>query len=157
MLDDVRFVICEPTPKINERLKMFEPITLPRANCVFFFEAATSEAANSGMEVPHATRVMLINASLTPHASAIAIALLRKKYLAHADRELLVSYDHLYRHLLLLVATKRQPHKEAEDEQQYKTVDVTDNCLSVTDEEAFNADQIKNNTTAAFVPEQYDM
>jgi methanol--5-hydroxybenzimidazolylcobamide Co-methyltransferase len=29
--------------------------------------------------------------------------------------------------------------------------------LSVTDEEAFNAEQIKNNTTAAFVPEQYDM
>lgn len=28
---------------------------------------------------------------------------------------------------------------------------------SVTDEEAFNAEQIKNNTTAAFVPEQYDM
>ena len=29
--------------------------------------------------------------------------------------------------------------------------------LSVGDEEAFNAEQIKNNTTAAFVPEQYDM
>ena len=29
--------------------------------------------------------------------------------------------------------------------------------LAITDEEAFIADQIKNNTTAAFVPAQYDM
>ena len=51
----------------------------PNANCVFFFNAATSEAANSGSEVPHAMSVNEINASFTPKFFAIRTALSTKK------------------------------------------------------------------------------
>ena len=75
-------VICAPTPSMSRRLKMFEPTTLPSANCVFFFAAAASEAASSGIEVPQAMRVIEMKASFTPHDLAIATALSRNISLA---------------------------------------------------------------------------
>ena len=52
---------------------------LPNANCVFFLQAAATEAANSGKDVPQAIKVNEIIASLTPQDLAITIALSTKK------------------------------------------------------------------------------
>ena len=79
MPEELSGMTCALSPKIQVILKIFEPITLPNANCVFFFSAATSEAANSGNEVPQAMSVNEINASLTPKFFAIKTALSTKK------------------------------------------------------------------------------
>ena len=71
---EVNGITCELKPKINRILKIFEPTILPNANCVFFLHAATTEAANSGNEVPQAISVSEIIASLTPHDLAILTA-----------------------------------------------------------------------------------
>ncbi len=44
-------------PKINPRLKIFEPITLPMDISVWFVAAALIVTANSGADVPNATTV----------------------------------------------------------------------------------------------------
>lgn len=53
-------------PRINRTLKTFEPRTLPMAMPLLPFLAATTLVASSGMEVPIATTVKPITASLTP-------------------------------------------------------------------------------------------
>ena len=45
------------TPRIQNVLNMFEPITLPMAMSACFLYAATAEVASSGNEVPMATTV----------------------------------------------------------------------------------------------------
>ena len=75
MSDDVSDITCELTPKMSVILKMFDPIIFPRAMLVFFFTAATTDAANSGSDVPHAISVNEMKASLTPNDFAISTAL----------------------------------------------------------------------------------
>ena len=55
--------------------EIFEPSTLPIAISALPFNADTTLAANSGSEVPPASRVMAIIDSLTPKARAISTAL----------------------------------------------------------------------------------
>lgn len=62
------------TPKINKRLKIFEPTTLPTAIPVSPLDAATIDVTSSGRLVPIATIVKPTNVSLMPHASAIFFA-----------------------------------------------------------------------------------
>ena len=52
---------------------------LPNAISVFFLTAATTDAANSGNEVPHAISVNDMKASSTPKDFAISIAFSTKK------------------------------------------------------------------------------
>ena len=59
-------------------LKIFEPMILPNANCVFFLNAATIDAANSGNDVPQAINVNEITDSLNPKSLANKIELLIK-------------------------------------------------------------------------------
>lgn len=58
------------TPVIIIRLNMFDPMTFPNASCGFFLIAATTDVISSGSDVPTATTVMPITASLMPHAFA---------------------------------------------------------------------------------------
>ena len=58
---------------------MLEPMMLPSASWVFFLNAAATDAASSGREVPHAMRVSDMNASLTPKDFATDTALSTKK------------------------------------------------------------------------------
>ena len=53
-------------PKIRNTLKILEPTTFPRAMSLSPFLAATIEVTNSGREVPTATMVRPIRASLRP-------------------------------------------------------------------------------------------
>lgn len=78
MSDDVSDITCELTPKMSVILKMFDPIIFPRAMLVFFLTAATTDAANSGRDVPQAIRVNEIKASLTPNDLATSTALSMK-------------------------------------------------------------------------------
>ena len=76
---EVRGITCELTPRMSVILNMLEPMILPKANWVFFFMAAATEAASSGSEVPQAMSVREIIASLTPNDFAICTALSTKK------------------------------------------------------------------------------
>ena len=61
-------------PKIRNTLKILEPTTFPRAMSLSPFLAATIEVTSSGREVPTATMVRPIRASLRPKALAISFA-----------------------------------------------------------------------------------
>ena len=56
-------------------LKTFEPITLPMAIADLPLRAATTLVASSGRDVPNATIVRPITASLTPQERATAVEL----------------------------------------------------------------------------------
>ena len=56
-------------------LKRLLPTTLPSAISQFFLKAAIQEVASSGSDVPNATTVRPIIASLTPNDCAILVAL----------------------------------------------------------------------------------
>ena len=58
-------------PNTKNTLKRLEPITLPTAISGFFFRAATTEVANSGSEVPPATKVKPMTDSLIPKLRAM--------------------------------------------------------------------------------------
>ena len=58
---------------------MFEPRTFPNANDGLPLNIETRLEANSGIEVPPATRVMAMTASDTPSDLAIAVALDTKR------------------------------------------------------------------------------
>ena len=58
--------IVADNPKIRRILKIFEPITLPTAISLSPFFAAIIEVTNSGSDVPKATIVRPIKASLRP-------------------------------------------------------------------------------------------
>jgi hypothetical protein len=70
---------CALRPSIQVILNIFEPIIFPRASCVFFLNAAATDAASSGNDVPHAIRVRDMKASPTPKDFAISTALSTKK------------------------------------------------------------------------------
>ena len=61
-------------PNTKNMLKRLLPITFPMAISGFFFNAATTEVANSGNEVPPATKVNPIIDSLTPRFRAMPLA-----------------------------------------------------------------------------------
>ena len=61
-------------PNTKKILNRLLPITLPMAISGFFFNAATMEVANSGSEVPPATRVSPMTDSLTPSPRAMPMA-----------------------------------------------------------------------------------
>ena len=71
-------------PKIRKILNIFEPTMLPMAISVFFLSAAVMFVAISGSEVPMATSVNPINASLTLIARAINMAFSNAKLLPTA-------------------------------------------------------------------------
>ena len=58
------------TPRIMRMLNTLLPSTLPSASSGFFFSAAVTAVMSSGSEVPTATMVMEMAASLIPHARA---------------------------------------------------------------------------------------
>ena len=58
-------------PSTKKMLNRLLPITFPIAISGFFFNAATTEVANSGSEVPPATNVSPMTDSLTPKLRAI--------------------------------------------------------------------------------------
>ena len=60
--------ITPVTPKISKMLKTFEPNTLPMAMPLLPLRAATALVASSGSDVPPATMVSPITASLMPMA-----------------------------------------------------------------------------------------
>ncbi len=60
----------DAVPKISKMLKVFEPMTLPSASSELFLREAIIEVMSSGREVPIATMVIAITASLTPQARA---------------------------------------------------------------------------------------
>ena len=60
-------------PNTKKTLNRLDPITFPIAISGFFFKAATTEVANSGREVPIATRVNPITDSPTPNDRAISL------------------------------------------------------------------------------------
>ena len=70
--------MTDDTPSIRSMLKMFEPITFPKAIWLFFLSAALIDAASSGSEVPTAITVIPIKASLTPKLLAIELPELTK-------------------------------------------------------------------------------
>ena len=59
-------VISDVMPKMNKILKILEPTTLPIAISEFFLIAATTDVKSSGRDVPSATTVRPIKASLQP-------------------------------------------------------------------------------------------
>ena len=59
--------IAEDNPIISNALKMQEPSALPSANWAFPFTAAIMQVTSSGKDVPTATIVSDITASLIPH------------------------------------------------------------------------------------------
>ena len=73
-------VIVALQPNTKNILKRLEPITFPIAISGFFFNAATTEVANSGREVPPATKVKPIIDSLTPSPRAIPEAQATKNW-----------------------------------------------------------------------------
>ena len=58
--------INDEIPRISKTLNMFEPITLPSASCGLPFRAAMLLVTSSGKDVPIATIVKDITASLIP-------------------------------------------------------------------------------------------
>jgi hypothetical protein len=64
----------EAMPMIDSRLNRFEPSTLPSATPPSRFSAAARVVASSGSEVPTATMVSPITASLTPRSRATPTA-----------------------------------------------------------------------------------
>ena len=74
----------DETPSIMSRLKTFDPITLPSASCGFFLQAAMMAVMSSGSEVPTATMVIEITASLMPHDLARVFALSRNRLPPHS-------------------------------------------------------------------------
>ena len=60
-------------PNTKKTLNRLDPITFPIAISGFFFKAATTEVANSGREVPIATRVNPITDSPTPNDRATSL------------------------------------------------------------------------------------
>lgn len=69
-----RGVTVAEHPSIKNMLKRLLPITFPIAISGFFFKAATTDVASSGSEVPTATIVTPITASLIPIPLAMPIA-----------------------------------------------------------------------------------
>ncbi len=67
---------AELSPKTHKILKILEPTIFPIAMSACFFLAATTEAANSGKEVPIATTVSPIKAWLRPSEEAMKTELL---------------------------------------------------------------------------------
>jgi len=67
-------LIVAVIPKIRKTFSILEPITFPIAISEFFLYAATTDVANSGNEVPIATIVKPIIASLKPKICAIFTA-----------------------------------------------------------------------------------
>ena len=65
--------------KTKSMLKMFEPITLPKAKSASFFFAATTLVTSSGRDVPTATIVKPIRLSLIPKLEAIIFAFVTTK------------------------------------------------------------------------------
>ena len=63
-------------PKMKKTLKILLPKMFPNAISQFPFAAAIQEVASSGNDVPSATMVRPIIASLTPRHCAILVALL---------------------------------------------------------------------------------
>ena len=59
---------------MRHMLNMLEPMTLPSASCVLPLIAATIAVASSGSEVPPATMVSPMTASLTFSARATSVA-----------------------------------------------------------------------------------
>ena len=66
--------IVADAPIIRKILKIFEPTTLPTAISLSPFLAAITDVTNSGRDVPHATIVRPISASLRPKNLAISFA-----------------------------------------------------------------------------------
>ena len=64
----------DDTPKIKKILKILEPITFPTAISLSPFFAAIIDVTNSGNDVPNATIVNPIIASLRPKNLAISFA-----------------------------------------------------------------------------------
>ena len=64
----------DDTPKIKKILKILEPITFPTAISLSPFLAAMIDVTNSGNEVPTATIVNPMIASLSPKNLAISFA-----------------------------------------------------------------------------------
>ena len=69
-----RGVTVAEQPSTKKMLKRLLPTTLPMAISGFFFRAATMLVANSGSEVPPATMVKPMTASLTPSPRAMPLA-----------------------------------------------------------------------------------
>ena len=70
----------DAVPRMNIRLNRLLPMTLPSASCGFFLLAAMTAVTSSGNEVPTATIVMAMTASLMPQALARFLALSRNKF-----------------------------------------------------------------------------
>ena len=66
--------IADDVPKMSRMLKILEPTTLPTAISLSPFFAATIEVTSSGSDVPKATIVSPIMASLSPKTRAISLA-----------------------------------------------------------------------------------
>lgn len=79
MLPSCSGVIVADAPRTRNILKILLPTTLPIAMPGFPFRAAATEVASSGREVPQATMVSPMTASLTPNALAISDAPLTKR------------------------------------------------------------------------------
>ena len=60
-------------PKTKKILKRLLPITFPMAISGFFFKAATIDVANSGSDVPPATKVKPMIDSLIPKLRAMLV------------------------------------------------------------------------------------
>jgi hypothetical protein len=58
--------IKEVTPIIASKLNIFDPIKLPKTTSAFFLITAINVVANSGKDVPIATKVRPTTASLIP-------------------------------------------------------------------------------------------
>ena len=66
--------MVEQVPKISRMFAMLEPMILPNANEVLRLTRADTLDATSGRDVPAATMVIAMIASLTPQARSIAVA-----------------------------------------------------------------------------------
>ena len=73
--------ITPVVPRISRMLKTLDPSTLPMAIPLLPFFAATTLVASSGMDVPIATMVSPVTASLTPIILATSVALSTNKLL----------------------------------------------------------------------------
>ena len=71
-------VIDEVRPRIMRMLNTLLPKILPKASCGLFLQAANTDVMSSGSEVPTATIVIEITASLMPQALARLMAESRK-------------------------------------------------------------------------------
>ena len=78
--------ITPVTPKISKMLNTFEPNTLPMAMPLLPLRAATALVASSGCDVPPATMVSPITASLMPMALATVVAPSTKRLLPSTNQ-----------------------------------------------------------------------